>query len=166
MCKLNKNHNNMENLPTFQKILIAVDDSVYSHKAAAYGFELARKLDADVALVQINEFPIAANITGDPLLGDPGIVVPNIIEIQKESSENLFRQLKQEFGEGLNVTEFILEGNIKDEVIRISKEYNACLIVVGTHSRTGLNHLFSGSVSETISRHSSCPVLVVPNKEE
>ena len=156
----------MENILSFQKILIAVDDSVYSHKAAAYGFSLARKFNAEVALVQINEFPVSANMTGDPLLGDPGIVVPNILEIQKESSERLFQSLKQEFGEGINIHEFIMEGSVTDEVIKVAKDFNASLIVVGTHSRTGLSHLFSGSVSETISRHSTCPVLIVPNKDE
>ncbi len=155
----------MENLPSFQKILIAVDDSKYSSRAAAYGFTLARKLYADVALVHINEFPVAANMTGDPLLGDPGIVIPNILDIQKESAQKLLDDLVNEFGAGLEVQKFILEGNIKDEVIKTAKDLKACLIVVGTHSRTGINHFLSGSVAETISRHSSCPVLIVPSKD-
>lgn len=155
----------MENLPSFQKILIAVDDSKYSYRAAAYGFTLARKLYAEIGLVHINEFPVAANMTGDPLLGDPGIVIPNLLEIQKESSQKLMHGLKQEFGAGLEVQEFILEGNITDEVIRVAKDFQASLIVMGTHSRTGLSHFLSGSVAESISRHSICPVLIVPNKE-
>lgn len=155
----------MENLPSFQKILIAVDDSKYSYKAAAYGFSLARKFDAKVALVQINEFPVTANITGDPLLGDPGIIIPNLLDIQKESSKNLFKDIIQEFGIGIEVQEFILDGNIKDEVIKTADNFAASLIVVGTHSRTGIDHLLTGSIAETISRHSSCPVLVVPNKD-
>jgi nucleotide-binding universal stress UspA family protein len=156
----------MENLPSFQKILIAVDDSKYSYRAAAYGFTLARKLYAEVGLVHINEFPVAANMTGDPLLGDPGIVIPNLLEIQKESSQKLMHDLKQEFGAGLEVKEFILEGNVTDEVIRTAKDFQASLIVMGTHSRTGLSHFLSGSVAESISRHSICPVLIVPSRED
>jgi len=155
----------METLPSFQRILIAVDDSKYSYRAAAYGFTLARKLYAEVALVHINEFPVAANMTGDPLLGDPGIVIPNILDIQKESAQKLFQDLKQEFSAGLEVQEFILEGNITDEVIKTAQDFKASLIVMGIHSRTGLSHFFSGSIAESISRNSICPVLIVPNKE-
>src|SRR5690606_3966503 len=156
----------METLPSFQKILIAVDDSKYSYRAAAYGFTLARKLYAEVALVHINEFPVAANMTGDPLLGDPGIVIPNILDIQKESSQKLIHDLKQEFGAGLEVQEFILEGNITDEVIKTAKDFKASLLVMGTHSRTGISHFLSGSIAESISRHSICPVLIVPSRDD
>lgn len=156
----------MEKLPSFQKILIAVDDSKYSYHAALYGFTLARKLYAEVALVHINEIPIATNITGDPLLGDPGIIVPNILDIQKENSKKLFTKLKEEFSLGLEVKEYIMDGNISDEVIHAAEDFEASLIVLGTHSRTGLSHFISGSIAEKISRHSVCPVLIVPLKDD
>ncbi|WP_229655480.1 universal stress protein [Pedobacter puniceum] len=154
----------MENFTTFQKILIAVDDSKYSYNAAKYGFGLAKKLGAEVGLIHVNEFPVTANIAADPLLGDPGISIPNILDIQKESAVNLVNKIKEEFAEDLAVSEFILEGNITDEVINTAKSFNASLIVLGTHSRTGLSHFIAGSVAENISRHSVCPVLIVPTK--
>jgi nucleotide-binding universal stress UspA family protein len=154
----------MENFNTFQKILIAVDDSKYSYNAAKYGFALAKKLDAEVGLIHVNEFPVTANIAADPLLGDPGISIPNIIDIQKESALQLINKIKSEFAEDLTVSEFILEGNITDEVISTAKNFDANLIVLGTHSRTGLSHFIAGSVAENISRHSVCPVLIVPTK--
>lgn len=155
----------MDKSPTFQKILIAVDESKYSYNAANYGFALAKKLGAGVILVHINEFPVAANITGDPMLGDPGIMIPNILDIQHEAAKNLFINLKEEFAEGLNVEEYILEGNITEEVVKKAKSINASFIVMGTHSRKGLSHFFSGSIAESITRNSICPVLIVPNKE-
>jgi nucleotide-binding universal stress UspA family protein len=37
------------------------------------------------------------------------------------------------------------------------------LIVMGTHGRTGLSHLFVGSVAERVLRHARCPVVTVPS---
>lgn len=155
----------MENLLSFQKILIAVDDSKYSHQAAAYGFSLAKKLGSQVGLVHINEIPIAINVTGDPILGDSGMIIPDIMDMQKKAAEDLFLKLKEEFGQDLVSKEYIIEGSISTQIIEIAKEFEADMIVMGTHGRTGFNHFISGSVAESVTRHANCPVLIVPNKD-
>ncbi|MBU0697795.1 MAG: universal stress protein [Bacteroidetes bacterium] len=155
----------MKNLKHFEKILIAVDDSKYSYHAAEYGFELAKKLNSSVALVHINEFPIAINITGDPILGDTGMIMPEVMDIQKQNSEELLMKLKTELAGDLSVEQHILIGDITHEIIELAKSYNASLIVMGTHGRTGFNHFISGSVAENVTRHAKCPVLIVPNKD-
>lgn len=155
----------MENLKHFEKILIAVDDSKYSHHAAAYGFELAKKLNASVALVHINELPIAVNITGDPILGDSGMILPELLDIQKERAATLFKRIKEDFAKGKDVKEFIVEGNVTNQIVEIAKEFDASLIVMGTHGRTGFSHFISGSIAEQVTRHAKCPVLIIPNKD-
>lgn len=155
----------MENSVIFNKILIAVDDSKFSYAAAEYGFKLAKSLDSEVALVHINAYPITTSMTGDPILGDPGIIIPDMMDAQKEASKLLFKKIKEELAGDIPVREFILEGNIKEEVINVAKKFNASLIVMGTHSRKGFDLFISGSVAESVMRNSECPVLVVPHKE-
>ncbi|MBK7100027.1 MAG: universal stress protein [Sphingobacteriales bacterium] len=46
----------------------------------------------------------------------------------------------------------------------IAKDWEADLIVMGTHGRTGLSYLILGSVSEYVIKHSAVPVMVVPLK--
>jgi nucleotide-binding universal stress UspA family protein len=46
----------------------------------------------------------------------------------------------------------------------VADEVGADLIVLGTHGRSGLERMLLGSVSETVSRHSSCTVLLVRPK--
>ncbi len=152
--------------PFFPKILIAVDDSIYSYNAAAYGFALARSFDSEVLLVHISEFPVTTAMTGDPIMGDPGIAIPDILDSQKEAAKALLSRLKDGLGPDLNVKKIILEGNIAEEVNKTAKEHHATLIVMGTHSRTGLSHFISGSIAERVTRHSSCPVLIVPTKDK
>jgi nucleotide-binding universal stress UspA family protein len=155
----------MENLQTFERILIAVDDSKYAYHAAEYGFSLAKKLNASVSLVHINQVPVATNITGDPILGDPGIVLPNVMDIQQEQAKSLFADLKSRFASDTNVDEYVLIGDVSTEIVSLAKEQNFSMIIMGTHSRTGFDHFISGSVAESVSRHAKCPVLIIPSNE-
>lgn len=50
-------------------------------------------------------------------------------------------------------------------IIDYAKNANIDLIIVGTHSRSGVKHLFIGSVAEQITRAAPCPVLVVRHPE-
>ncbi len=152
----------MENLQTFERILIAVDDSEYAYHAADYGFALAKKLNASVSLVHINQIPLATNVTGDPILGDPGMILPNVMDIQREHSQKLFADLKSKFAPETIVDEYMLMGNVTNEIVSLAKEQNFSMIIMGTHSRTGFDHFISGSVAESVTRHANCPVLIVP----
>ncbi len=46
-------------------------------------------------------------------------------------------------------------------ILEYAGEWDADLIVVGTHGRRGPSHLLLGSVAEEVVSHSSCPVLTV-----
>jgi nucleotide-binding universal stress UspA family protein len=44
----------------------------------------------------------------------------------------------------------------------IAKEWEADLIVMGTHGRSGLRRILTGSIAEYIIRHAEIPVVVIP----
>jgi nucleotide-binding universal stress UspA family protein len=50
-------------------------------------------------------------------------------------------------------------------IVAYAKETGADLIVMGTHGRGPMAHLFMGSVAERVVRLASCPVLVVRSPE-
>ena len=54
------------------------------------------------------------------------------------------------------------EGDPADSIVQAAREHGADVIVVGTHERSRLARLFSPSVSGTVVRESTVPVLVVP----
>ncbi|HEY0769691.1 MAG TPA: universal stress protein, partial [Sphingobacteriaceae bacterium] len=56
-------------------------------------------------------------------------------------------------------------GNPRDEILITADEWNADLIIVGTHGRTGFDHFISGSVAEGVARKAKCPVLIIPKME-
>ena len=53
------------------------------------------------------------------------------------------------------------EGFPKKEIVKIAREWEADLIVMGTHGRGGLQHLLVGSVAESVIKHAGVPVMVV-----
>lgn len=47
------------------------------------------------------------------------------------------------------------------EILTLAREQQADFIMMGTHGRTGLSRLLTGSVAEAVLRHAECPVLTV-----
>ncbi len=154
-----------------KKILIGIDDSKYAEHAAKYGFEIARKFNAAVGLVNIVEpaMPPQVSAGTDPILGTLsqgiGLEEMEIMDIQKNQSENIVDSAIAKFAGDLQVSHFTEYGSKADGIINCGKEFKADLIVLGTHSRSGLDRLLMGSVAEHVVRHSEVPVLVVPFKE-
>lgn len=154
-----------------KKILIGVDDSKYAQNAAKYGFKLAEALGAHVGLVNMLE-PMAIPMAGsgaDEILGTSiqGIGAPDvdIIKAQTEISRNIVENTIKKYAGKTQVTHFSEYGSTGEGILSCSMEFKADLIIVGTHERSGLDRLFSGSVAEYVVRHSTIPVLVVPMKE-
>jgi nucleotide-binding universal stress UspA family protein len=151
------------------KILIGVDDSKYAEYAAAYGFDLAHKFDAAVGLVNIVE-PAMMPQTGagaDPFLGvqTNGAEQLELMDIQKTQAESTVERFIKQFAGDMQVSHFTNYGSTSDGILQCTAEFGADLIVLGTHSRSGLDRLLMGSVAEDVVRHSEVPVLVVPFSE-
>jgi nucleotide-binding universal stress UspA family protein len=155
----------MKTLSEAHKILIAVEDSQYSEHAADYGFELAKKLGADVALVHVNDIPVATPYIPDPILNEPPVLVPELIQIQEDAGKKLLDRISDKYIEQTTIYTFNKVGNTRDEILSTAEEWNADMIILGTHGRTGFDHFISGSVAEKVVRKAKCPVLIIPNKE-
>lgn len=152
-----------------KKILIGIDNSKYAESAARYGFDIAHKFNAKVGLVHIVE-PVMMpyNNSSDPLLGNVDLTMADveIIDIQNNATKTLIDSTIKNFGEGLEVTYYNEFGDTADGIIECSRQFGADMIVIGTHSRSGIDRLLRGSVAEHVVRHSAVPVLVVPFHEE
>jgi nucleotide-binding universal stress UspA family protein len=150
----------------FQRILIGIDDTEYSKHAAAYGFELAHAFKSKVGLIHIVE-PVIITQPNDPsMLGafipTFGIENVEIEKIQGEQSKKLLNDIVETLGKGLEVSQFNELGSKAETILQCAAQFNATLIVIGTHQRHGLDRLLMGSVSENILRHSPVPVLIIP----
>jgi nucleotide-binding universal stress UspA family protein len=149
----------------FKRILIAIEDSPFSEKATRIGFNLAKTLNAKVALLNVMD-PPSTSYTGDPLLGQQPLIMPEIAQLQEEASKAVLERFGELWSGEQELTTFSQIGNPRVEILATAEEWKADLIILGTHGRTGFDHFISGSVAEGVARRSLCPVLIVPNKDE
>lgn len=154
-------------MTTFKKILIGIDNSKHAEHAAKTGFDLAKTFDAHVGLVHIIEpafvaSPVTDTTMGMPLQGAAEIGGIEVLDIQNEVSENIIDRTIKTYAGELQVTVFTEYGSTADGILNCSKEFGADLIVMGTHSRTGLDRFIMGNVAENVIRTSEIPVLVIP----
>ena len=150
-----------------KKILIGIDDSKYAEHAADYGFDLARKLKAEIGLVHIVE-PMITPGTMDTGIGLPvettvDYAAADVMKIQDEQAENIISRTIKKHGNDVKVTSFTDYGSTADGIIKCSAAFGADMIVIGTHSRSGIDRLLMGSVAEHVVRNATIPVLVVPS---
>ena len=140
-----------------KKILIATDDGPNAEKVASAGMRLAQQLSAEVALV---------SVVDTQFLMTEGAVSPReLVDSMKEDFRKSQELMEEKIFRGISLLKFIEEGSPHEMIIKVAGEWNADLIVIGTHGRTGLSHLLMGSVAEKVIRHSSRPLYVIPTKE-
>lgn len=139
-----------------ERILIVADDSPSSLKAIKYGFELAGRLKAKVGLIGVVDGALAIGNV------DAGVFPEQAAFEAKKSMKDFLEHMVKDLGHGIDVELFTPEGEVKDTILKLADEWDATLIVAGTHGRKGLNRLLMGSVAESILRDAHVPVVVVP----
>lgn len=142
-------------MPEIRRILCPVDFSEPSETALDYAIDLAKKFGADVQLVHVYQLPVYALPDGAMMAGP---------EFTTKVTTELSRALTElaEGKSGVKLETHLVEGIPYKEVVRLSEELKADLVVMGTHGRTGLKHLLLGSVAERVVRSSKVPVITVP----
>lgn len=145
----------------FNTILFATDFSESSDHAFQYAFSLARKFESRLGIIHVISEPVDLR----------GFYVPHIsFDKLEEEIEQGALKLMEKFcrthTQGYaKVESFVVPGIPYDEIIKKSLEINADLIVVGTHGRTGLDHVLFGSTAEKVVRKSTIPVMTIRIKE-
>ncbi|MBV5336879.1 MAG: universal stress protein, partial [Deltaproteobacteria bacterium] len=93
--------------------------------------------------------------------------VPHISfeQLEKEIESGAVKMLEAFCNDNLadftNYTRSVVTGVPYEEIIRTATEKELSLIVIGTHGRTGLDHLIFGSTAERVVRSSPCPVMTI-----
>ncbi|GAB4368404.1 MAG: universal stress protein [Calditrichia bacterium] len=141
-----------------KKILVPVDFSEFSDKALEYAIEFAKQFDASLTLFH------AIIIFQEDV--DEEQRLEAYQEWVKNHEDRITRRIvghrQKAHGHGIQVDTVVQRGiSPADVILEYIEENNFDLIVMGTHGRSGLKHLFLGSVAEKVSRISKIPVLTV-----
>ncbi len=137
----------------FKKIMVPVDGSDHSMKAAETAADLVFLTGGEILLVHCHKsFP---SVIGEPYPQEA------ITRIRENSDELMtpYRHLRRE--KGIGVVERLVEGPPGSVLPEIADIEKCDMIVMGSRGRTDLQGLFLGSVTHRVLRSTPCPVLVV-----
>ncbi len=142
----------------YQKILVPVDGSTTSECALQEAIRLAQQQRAQLELVHVFE---------DVLywVDERYINYAELQETIRASREKILTQAQALVQQaGLTAETKLLEAKsqrIANILVAEAERWQAELIVIGTHGRTGFSRLVLGSVAEGVVRTASMPVLLV-----
>jgi nucleotide-binding universal stress UspA family protein len=143
----------------FKKILFCTDFSENSHWAFTYALNLAKNYKSKLFIIHVTPVPnhpeqLSIYLPPEKL---EELRIAQRKELEKELKTFSLRKLK----EFKNYKIFFKEGEPFIEIIQMAKKKSVDLIVMGTHGRTGLDHVLFGSTAEKVVRKSPCPVLTI-----
>jgi nucleotide-binding universal stress UspA family protein len=147
-----------------ERILCPTDFSEFSLRALKRAVNLASWFEARVtALHVMPRTPWA--LPGDAY----GTYVTMAADLsrarQEEEAKELARFIEPFLGEGAPIETTLVEGDPWREIQAAAEALPADLVVMGTHGRSGFEHLLLGSVTEKVLRRAPCPVFTVGNAE-
>ncbi|MCC6554853.1 MAG: universal stress protein [Polyangiaceae bacterium] len=135
-----------------ETILVPVDFEPASMKAIELAKELAGKTGGEVVLLHVYQLPVYTY---------PGLEPALLPGFHAEVSAAAARAVEQLSAQTGGLRALLREGDPASEILAAATEHKATMIVMGTHGRRGIAHLFLGSVAEKVIRKASVPVLTV-----
>lgn len=154
-----------------KKILVALDYNPSAEKIAETGYALAQATGAGLILLHVVAEPnYYSTLDYSPIMGYTGFSSPEMLmmvdaaEIRKASQEFL-DQSKKHLGDE-TITTMLGEGDCAEAILQAANDLNVDTIVLGTHSRRGLDKILMGSIAEKVLHRSEIPLFIIPTKHE
>lgn len=133
------------------RVMVAVDDSEFSAAAIRTVISQLRPDAAEILVVCIVDARLVAT---PPQWSQPTSPFADAQGVVARAAEVLQ-------GAGFSSSTRVIEGDVRSGILDIAVEWQAELIILGSHGRTGLRRFTLGSVAETVSRHARCSVMIV-----
>jgi nucleotide-binding universal stress UspA family protein len=165
----------------FRHVLVPTDFSEPANQALQYAIEEASLHHAKITLVHVQApgagtdvyyvggvlssgLEAGFDVVAGGRLGTAPVAEPTVVRDDlSEADLTRLRDLVPETFRGICNVE-IAVGRPAEAIVRLAEEWDVDLIVMATHGRTGLEHVFLGSVAEKVVRLAPCPVLTVKSR--
>ena len=141
-------------------ILVPVDFSDISQKAARYGAEMARALGGRLYIFHVIHQRIIDSTRELSQKGYKGEFIEVMRSLVQSRKNDLNQFIPDDWREGLEVEFEVGKGKPADEILKFAKEKSVDLIIVGTVGKSALKVALTGSVARNVVNHAPCPVIV------
>jgi nucleotide-binding universal stress UspA family protein len=149
--------------PEFGKIVVALDSASLHDLSIDNAVSFADATGADLELLTV--VPTFGTLKGHD--GASGLLLPSTARIALEMEENAMREhLGDHFSElerrGLKAGFRVVRGDPAKKIVSAAQKAGNCLIVLGTHGRSGMDAFWAGSVMPKVVSLTDKPLLLVP----
>ncbi len=140
-----------------REILVPVDGSENSIRAATFAMEMALAMHVGVRLFYV--FP-AASVE---VIGIAGMSRADIDQAAQAAAQRAFDKTREGVGRAMidQVEEETSIGDPAEEIIRFTEDDHKIMVVIGRRGLSRMRSLMLGSVSDKVLRHAKSPVTVV-----
>ena len=145
----------------FKRILFPTDFSEGTEEVLSYALLLAKKFNCSIDILHVVH----------EMIDMTGFYVPHISydvmekEMEAAAKTNMEKFCEEHLKGKVDYAVHTRRGTPFVEIIQAAREYGDDLIVIGTHGRTGLDHVLFGSTAEKVVRKSPVPVMTVRGKD-
>lgn len=160
----------------FKRILVAVDKTPVSRTAFQKAIALAKLLGAKLMIFHVlyehetgsPDIPVTANLP----------YATEINDMMRENYQQQWQTFEAEYTdylrwmadeartEGIEAEFAQSLGDPGRSICNFAHEWQADLLIMGSHGRSGINELFLGSISNYVTHHASCSVLIVHQNDD
>lgn len=143
-----------------KKVLVPIDGSDVSKKAAEKAVEIAKKYGSDITFVTVATTPDMFKY-GDyryKIDYNYDSIMENNKKMQAEMLDNVISGLNIE---GVNFEKEIVAGEPSDEILRIANSCEYDYIVMGRRGYSKVTRFFVGSVTQRVIAESPCAAVIV-----
>lgn len=152
----------------YKKILLPTDGSKNSEKAIEHALRIAELEDSEIIILNVVDSVYLTGLPEEDLITKSELILEEesqkIINHVKSIIENMEEEEKGFKIDHVKLTPRTEEGNAADVILKLSEKEDVDLIVIASSGKHMLDRFLLGSVTEKTVRHSTVPILVIPNK--
>ncbi len=136
----------------YKRVLLTLDTSEFAERAIPHAVAVTTAFDADLCILSVvpvmqGDDAAAANIDWD---AEVAHIEEYLAGVQKALKD-----------QGIDAEIELRRGNVTEEILIFSEKFEADLMIMSTHGRSGLGRWVYGSVADRVLRYADCPVLLV-----
>jgi len=150
--------------PQYKKVLFCTDFSDNADYAFDFAYGIAKRDKGTLYILHVIPY------NPHQAYAESFITVEDLRKIQKAVEEDITDNYKKRYEKQIEngiLYEFVTRSGREDEeILTFANENHIDIIIMGTHGRTGIEHVFFGSVAEKVLRNSPFPVFVIPDKKK
>lgn len=146
-----------------KKILVPVDFSPATDDVISFASYFAKQFNGEIEIFHVSE--VVDIYAATPwAYSDREFFDKHVANLKEEIDALLNKYVEKIKKDGVLVKSCAVTGIPFVEIVKKAYDENSDLIVIGSHGRSGLEHVFMGSVAEQVVRNSPTPVLVIKKR--